>query len=59
VSAGVPRDFGGRSTRSEKKFLKYMINVIFKNNIMIRILAIELLNTILLVFLTTESLLKN
>jgi hypothetical protein len=37
-----------------------MINIIFKNNTMIIILAIELLNTILLLaFLMLKSLLKN
>jgi hypothetical protein len=50
VSAGVPWDFGGRSKRSKKKLRnkkssKSMIKIIFKNNTMIRILAIELLNT--------------
>jgi hypothetical protein len=36
-----------------------MINIIFKNNTMIRILAIELLNRILiLIILITKSLLK-
>jgi hypothetical protein len=54
ATAGVWRKFGGRSKKSEKKKLRdkqsweSMINIIFKNNTMIRILAIELLNTILL-----------
>jgi hypothetical protein len=50
-STGVPREFGGSSKRSEKKkSSKCMFNIIFNNNTMIRILAIELLNTILLLF---------
>jgi hypothetical protein len=63
-SAGVPREFGGRSKRSEKKLRnkklsKFITNIIFKNNTIIRILAIELLNTILLlVLLMIKSLLK-
>jgi hypothetical protein len=60
----VPWEFGGRLKRSEKKLRnkkssKSMIKIIFINNAMIRILAIELLNTILfLVFLMKKSLLK-
>jgi hypothetical protein len=42
-----------------KKSSKSMINIIIKNNTMIRVLAIELLDTILLYFLMINSLLKN
>jgi multisubunit Na+/H+ antiporter MnhF subunit len=35
-----------------------MINIIFRNNTMIRILAIELLNRILILILMIKSLLK-
>jgi hypothetical protein len=38
---------------------KSMVSIIFKNNTMIIILAIELLNTILLHVLMIKSLLKN
>jgi hypothetical protein len=57
-------EFGGRSKRSEKNWWiknssKSMINIIFKNNTVIRILVIDLLNTILLlVFLMIKSVLK-
>jgi hypothetical protein len=52
-STGVPQEFRERWQRSKKTFRnkklsKSMISIIFKNNTMIRILAIELLNTILL-----------
>jgi hypothetical protein len=52
-SAGVLREFWGKveekqEKRNKKKSQKYMLSIIFKNNTMISILAIELLNTILL-----------
>jgi hypothetical protein len=58
----VLREFGGRSKSDKilrnKKSLKSIINIIFKN-IMNRILAIENLHTILLlVFLMTKPSLK-
>jgi hypothetical protein len=63
-STGVPQEFGGRSKRREKKLrnkkiMKSMLNIIFKNNTVIRILAIELLDTNLLLFLMIKSLPKN
>jgi hypothetical protein len=60
----VTREFGGSSKGSEKKLsnrklLKSIINIIIKNDIMIRILATELLNIILLlVFIDRLSPLK-
>jgi hypothetical protein len=42
-----------------KKSSKYIIKIIFKNNATIRILVIELVNTILLLFLEIKSLRKN
>jgi hypothetical protein len=50
MSAGVQREFGGRSKGSKKKLRnkKLMNNITFKNNAMIRVLAAELLNVILL-----------
>jgi hypothetical protein len=45
-SIDLPHEFGGRSKRSEKKLSKSMISIIFKNDTMIRIVAIELMNTI-------------
>jgi hypothetical protein len=64
-STGVPRDLEEDREKREKSWgikrsLNSTINIICKNNTMIRILAIELWNIILLlVFLMTKSLLKN
>lgn len=44
--ADVPQNFGGRSKRNEKR----NVEIHFKNNAVIRILAVELLNTILFAF---------
>jgi hypothetical protein len=51
-SVGVSQEFGWKvekkrkKKRKNEKSSKYTVNIIFKNDIMIRILAIELLNTI-------------
>jgi hypothetical protein len=60
----MPQESGGKWKRSKKKrgikkLSKSVINLVLKNNTVIRILAIELLNTILLlIFLMIKSLFK-
>jgi hypothetical protein len=52
-SAGVKREFGEKAENmrekiKNKKSLKSIIDIVFKNNTIIKMLATELLNTILL-----------